>query len=190
MTTDIRPIDGYEFSETETLFMDTNIWLYIHAPHAPNDWKTRIYSKALSRILAAKSLIYIDALVLSEFVNRYARLAFNLRKSAGLAIDFKGYRKSSDFKPVAKDIEISVRKVLKHCQRTESGFSACDIDRLLAKFGEGESDFNDQLMADLCKGKGFKLITHDHDFKECGLSVLTANRKLLIGNSAEETINK
>lgn len=179
MPTDIRPIDTYEFAETETLFVDTNIWLYIYAPQAPRDWKPRIYSKALSKILAAKSQIFIDVLVLSEFINRYARLDFNLRRIAGLAVDFKEYRKSPDFKPVAKDIEISVRHVLKHCQRTESGFSACDIESLLAKFGEGESDFNDQLMVDLCRGKGFKLITHDQDFKDCGLTVLTANGRLL-----------
>lgn len=185
MPTDIQPIDDYKFAETETLFFDTNIWLYIYAPQAPGDWKTKIYSKALSKILAAKSRIFVDQLILSEFINRYARLVFNLRKNAGLSVEFKEYRKSPDFKPVAKDIEVSVRRILKHCQRTESCFSACDIESLLAKFGEGESDFNDQLMVELCKGKGFKLITHDHDFKECGLAVLTANRKLLAGNSAE-----
>ena len=179
MPTDIYPIDTYKFAETETLFVDTNIWLYIYAPQAPGDRRTREYSNALARILAAKSRIFIDALILSEFINRYARLTFNLRKNSGLVIDFKEYRKSSDFKLVAKDIEISVRRVLKHCQRMESGFSTCDIERLLVKFSEGESDFNDQLMVELCKDKGFKLITHDQDFKDCGLTVLTANSRLL-----------
>ncbi|MDD2308026.1 MAG: PIN domain-containing protein [Desulfuromonadaceae bacterium] len=159
--------------------MDTNIWLYVYAPQAPDDWKTRIYSRSLVKILTAKSRIFIDALVLSEFINRYARLAYNLFKAAGSTINFKEYRQSPDFKPVAKDIESSVRRILKHCQRTESSFSDCDINSLLAKYGEGNSDFNDQLMVELCKSKGFKLITHDRDFKDCGVTVLTANNRLL-----------
>ena len=118
-------------------------------------------------------------MVLSEFINRYSRLTYNLFKTAGSTIDFKEYRQSPDFKPVAKDIESSVRRILKHCQRTESGFSDCDINSLLTKFGEGNSDFNDQVMVELCKNKGFKLITHDSDFRDCGVTVLTANNRLL-----------
>ena len=175
----VYPVDSYKFAESDTLFVDTNIWFYVYAPQPPNDWKTRIYSRALGKILTAKCRIFIDALVLSEFINRYARLAYNLFKTAGSTIDFKEYRQSPDFKPVAKDIESSVRRILKHCQRTESGFSDCDIDSLLAKYGNGDSDINDQLMVELCKSKGFKLITHDRDFKNCGVTVLTANNRLL-----------
>lgn len=176
MPTEVFQIDSYEFAESDALFVDTNIWFYIYAPQPPDDWRTRIYSKALAKILSAKSHIYIDALVLSEFINRYGRLAHEL---SGVSIKFKEFRQSPAFKSVAKDIEVSVKGILKHCHRTESGFPECDIDSLLAKFGEGDSDFNDQLMTELCKGKGFKLITHDQDFKECGLTVLTANKRLL-----------
>lgn len=179
MPTDIYRVDSYEFAESDALFFDTNIWLYVYAPQAPDDWRTRIYSKSLGKILTARSRIFIDALVLSEFINRYSRLAFNLFKETGSTIDFKAYRQSPDFKPVANDIESSVRRILKHCQRTESGFSDSDIDSLLAKYGEGDADFNDQLMVELCKRQDFKLITHDRDFKDCGVTVLTANSRLL-----------
>ena len=77
MPTDIYRVDSYEFAESDALFLDTNIWLYVYAPQAPNDWRTRIYSKSLGKILTAKSKIFIDALVLSEFINRYARFAYN-----------------------------------------------------------------------------------------------------------------
>jgi predicted nucleic acid-binding protein len=179
MPTNVYRVDSYEFAESDELFMDTNIWFYVYAPQSPDDRRTRAYSKALAKILTVRSRIFIDAMVLSEFINSYSRLAYNLFKPAGSTINFKEYRQSPDFKPIAKDIESSVRRILKHCQRTESGFSDCDIDSLLSKYGEGNSDFNDQLMVELCKSKGFKLITHDRDFKDCGVTVLTANKRLL-----------
>lgn len=179
MPTEIFRVDSYDFVEADALFIDTNVWLYVYAPQAPDDKRTRVYSRALASILSAKSRIFIDAMVLSEYINRYSRLAYNLFKAAGSTIDFKEYRHSSDFKPVAKDIESSVRRILKHCHRTESGFLNCDINSLLAKYGEGDADFNDQLMVELCKSKGFKLITHDRDFRDCCVTVLTANSRLL-----------
>ena len=69
MPTNFYPVDSYEFAESDALFMDTNIWLYVYAPQAPGDWKTRTYSRSLTKILTAKSRIFIDAMVLSEFIN-------------------------------------------------------------------------------------------------------------------------
>lgn len=178
MPTDVYRVDSYDFSDTDVFFLDTNIWLYVYAPLAPDDWKTRVYSKALSRVLTARSRIFIDSLVLSEFINRYARFQYNLSKDSGSILDFKAYRRSAEFKPVAKEIKATVRRILKHCQITESGFSDCDIDSLLAQYGEGNSDFNDQVMVELCRAKGFKLITHDSDFKGCGVPILTANNRM------------
>jgi predicted nucleic acid-binding protein len=179
MPTDSLSIDTCTFNSDDELFIDTNVWLYLYAPQAPGDWKARVYSRALAKILSAKSRIFIDALILSEFINRYTRLAFNLTKRTGAVIEYKDYRNSAEFKPVAREIEATVRRIMKHCQPTDSGFSSCDLDGLLAEFGRGNSDFNDQVMVELCKANGWKLLTHDGDFKDCGLTVLTANKRLL-----------
>ena len=61
----------------------------------------------------------------------------------------------------------------------ESGFEKLKIDTLLDAYSTGDSDFNDQVIAELCKVKGLTLITHDGDFKGQGISILTANRYLL-----------
>lgn len=179
MPTEVYKIDSYNFSGSDTLFLDANVWFYIYASQAPNDRRVQIYSGAFAKILKAGSRIFIDALILSEFINRYARLAYNLSKEAGSKLEFKEYRNSPEFKPVANAIEATVRRILKHCRKTESGFSVCDIDQLMTKYGEGGSDFNDQIIAELCKARGFKMITHDGDFKEHGLTILTANKRLL-----------
>ena len=68
---------------------------------------------------------------------------------------------------------------MKHCERIENEFAALDIDALMDEFEKGDSDLNDQILAELCKRRNLKLVTHDSDFKDRGLVVLTANKALL-----------
>ena len=177
MKPDTAPVENYDFGPHDELFLDANIWLYIYAPHAPRDRRVEIYSQALDRVLAAQSRVYIDVLVVSEFINTYARIKWRL-----VAPDikrFKEFRKSPDFNPVAQEISDNVNRVLNHCSRIESGFEVLSIGDLLDDYAAGDSDFNDQVITELCKLKGLRLITHDGDFRGQGIPVLTANKHLL-----------
>jgi len=70
-------IEEYTFAAADKLLFDANIWLYIYGPQGnPADQRTRVYSAALAKILAARSRIVLDVLILSEFINRYARLRY------------------------------------------------------------------------------------------------------------------
>lgn len=166
----------YMFRPTDALLVDANVWLYVYGPSAPGDWRARTYSEALGKMLAAKSRICIDVLVLSEFINRYARLEYELH---GAYPTFKDFRQSPDFKPAAQAIAVAARRILQLCARLESGFSTLDITALINEYEQGEADFNDQVLADLCRRNGLKLVTHDGDFEDCGLTLVTANRYLL-----------
>ena len=171
---------NYKFSDGDQLFLDTNIWFYIFGPQEPkyqnNHWM-RIYSRIFQRILKAKSRIYIDVLVLSEFINRYAKLKHDV--DGPQDIKFKTFRTSQDFEPVAQDIVADVQRLLNHCIRIKSDFATLDMDTLLNDYADGDSDFNDQVITEICKNNGFTLITNDSDFKTQEIPILTANRKLL-----------
>jgi predicted nucleic acid-binding protein len=173
-------ISVYPFGPTDELFLDANVWMLVHGPQTPGDPKVAIYSGALARILGAQSRIHIDVLILPEFINTYARLRFHILypKSAARP-NFKQFRNSAAFEPIAKDIADAVRRVLKNCVRTESLFSTVDIDALVNEYEKGNSDFNDQVFTEICRTKGWKLVTDDSDFKGCGVSLVTANRTLL-----------
>ncbi len=180
MTKSAEEIGNYAFKATDELLVDANVWFFVHGPHRPGDPKAAVYSGALARILAAQSRIYVDVLIISEFVNAYARLKYNiLRGRPGVPRDFKQFRKSSTFKAIARDIAADVRKLLANCARVESGFGTLDIESLVTEYGQGNADFNDLVLADLCKSKGFKLVTDDGDFKGKDVVVLTANKRLL-----------
>lgn len=127
--------------------------------------------------MIAESKVYIDALIVSEFINRYSR---QKGKLAGYTSEeFKVFRCSSDFIPVAQGIAASVKKIISQCIRTESSFSTLKINDLLDDYAKGKSDFNDQVITKLCKNRGFTLVTHDGDFDPKNLHILTENNHLL-----------
>jgi predicted nucleic acid-binding protein len=176
----IHPIDGYTFTASDKLLLDANAWLFLYSPqYRPTDRRAKAYSTALKRMLAARCAIFIEAIVLSEFVNVLARLAYNSLPARSRPSDFKAFRKSSSFKPIAKNIADSCRRVLEIAKPIESGFTSLDTADLLRQYESGRSDLNDLLLAHLCRAQGLTLVTDDADFSGSGLTILTANAKLL-----------
>ena len=171
-----RLVTDHAFTPEDKLFLDANIWLYLHSQLKPHGRLINTYSKVFNRIIRAKSEIYIDVLVLSEFINRYARVR---QQIVAPRINFKTFRQSRNFKQVAQDVADDVKKILKDCCLIESGFTTVEMDDLLDEYAAGNSDFNDQIITKLCKSNGLTLITHDGDFRCQDISILTANRRLL-----------
>ncbi len=173
-------ISTYRFRDTDHLLFDTNIWLFLYGPqYGLTDSRVRAYSAAMKSVLTGRSHILIDALVLSEFVNAMARFAYNTLPTKPRPRDFKAYRSSSIFKPVAKSIADACRRILAQAGRTDSGFPSLNIETTLSDYETGKVDFNDQILVELCKSKNFTLVTDDSDFKGMGLTILTENRRLL-----------
>jgi len=178
MTNNRFPVESYPFRQNDELFLDANVWLFIYGPENPQNERTAAYSRALQKILCAKSKIYIDVLVVSEFVNTFARTNFKIFPN--YHNEFKKFRKSSDFKPIAETIADRIRRILGHCSRIDSGFDLLDIDGLINEYARGDSDLNDQIIVELCLRLGLKLITHDADFQGQKIPIITANKKLLV----------
>ena len=66
-------IADHYFDSQDKLFIDTNIWIYIHGLNGPKNPLAKIYSQALKKMIDSKSKIYIDILIISEFINYYAQ---------------------------------------------------------------------------------------------------------------------
>lgn len=176
----IHPIEGYTFTASDKVLLDANAWLFLYSPqYRSTDRRAKAYSTALKRMLDSRCAIFIDAIVLSEFVNVLARLAYNSLPARNRPADFKAFRKSSSFKTTAKSIADLCRRILKVAARIESGFTTLDPSALIAKYETGKSDLNDLLLAELCSAQGLTLMTDDADFRGCGVRILTANARLL-----------
>lgn len=175
MTCSASNVANYDFTADDELFLDTNIWLFIHGSQKPSDEKTSIYSTAFRRILEAKSRIYIDILIVSEYINVYVRQRARLVSN----VQFKTFRNTPEFKPIAQDAAKNSKLMLDSCLHIENRFRELDINTMVNEYAGGRYDFNDLVIEGLCKNRGLKLITDDGDFKDRGISVLTANKNLL-----------
>lgn len=179
MTTRVNktiPIGHYNFKSADKLLLDTNVWLLLYGPQNPTDPRVKTYSSAFSKILEAKSNIYIDVLIVSEFINTYSRQKYNLL--ANLGETFKNFRKSKEFKPVACEIADMVKRIIKHCSQVNNDFEKLSVKELIDEYAAGASDFNDQILTELCKKEKLTLVTDDSDFKGQEISILTANKKM------------
>jgi len=174
MLTEILDVRTYKFKREDRVLLDANIWIYIHGPDA-RGWKTEVYSAALKRIRLAQSAIHVDLLVLSEFMNRYARIHQGYSRKK----EFKEFRGSPEYGIVAKSIAAAARRIIKLCHLVTDGFEAVDIGKLIDTFELECADFNDLVIAETCRSENLMLVTHDGDFRESGITILTASPALL-----------
>jgi predicted nucleic acid-binding protein len=174
-------ISAYSFSGDDNLFFDTNIWMYLYGPQGnPSDPLTQVYSSALARAANAKSHIWVDVLIISEFINRFARMEYDIQyPNKAQRPSYKQFRNSPVFLPISQAIVGAVRNIMKFTARIESGFSSLDINALLNEFETVPSDFNDQVLIGLCITNSLQLVTHDFDFKGKGVNILTANPRII-----------
>ncbi len=179
MQSKIIPIATYAFTSGDSFFIDANIWIFMYGRQEPGDRRIHIYSNALREILTKGCKIFVDVLILSEFINRYARIEHGFAKSQGAPENFKNFRNSSAFQPAARGIASACRSILKNCVRTESLFERVDIEAVLNDYESQHRDFNDQILSEICGKKKLLMISDDSDFRDLGVNLLTANKKLL-----------
>jgi len=169
---------SHAFTASDAILPDANIWLYLNGPAAnPAGWSVKTYSAVLANILGARSRLFLDVLVLGEFINRFARL--EMKRLQPGQNDFKTFRSSGDFPSVAAAIKYQTGQIIAICQPINHPFAEWDLPQLLSDFAVGGADWNDQLLIENCRKHGLAPLTNDGDFTEGGISVFTANNKLL-----------
>lgn len=172
-------------SSSNPVFFDANVWLSIYAPPSKEDeyWKGE-YTKVLNRIVNGKVPVLLDATVVSEYINRYCRIEFEAYMGASSKLTFKQFRESRPdyYRPIAKEAADYVKEILDLplIKRVNGDFEAMDLPGMLADFEQGESDWNDQQIVDLCQRNKCSLLTNDADFRDAtDVNILTCNGKLL-----------
>jgi len=177
----VKRLLQYSFSASDRLFFDTNVWLHLYGPLSFSlDPRAKVYSAAFKVILQKECKIFLDVLVLSEFVNVIARHGYNAKyPNPRGRPSFKAYRNSAAFNVVAKEITQACRRMSSESQYVDTDLSSFDVENLYCQFERGGEDFNDLALSELCRRQNLKFVTDDGDFKGHGLTILTENLKLL-----------
>ena len=174
-----RDAATYYFQAGEHILIDANIWLYLLPPAAqPAPAWAATYSGVFSRLLRAKAEPVVDALILSEFLNRYVRIEYDASWRAAYP-KFKDFRKSADGVAVMQAAVAEVAQILKSSAPFDTLLANIDMPAVLAAVQSGAMDFNDGLLIENCRINGWKLLTHDGDMIVGGIDLLTNNNKLL-----------
>lgn len=74
----IHDIKTYAPFSSDVFFFDNNVWMFLFCPIANYEkQKQKIYSNFFNKVNTAKSCIWINSLVLSEFCNAWLRIVYN-----------------------------------------------------------------------------------------------------------------
>jgi predicted nucleic acid-binding protein len=172
----VHSIESYNFPVGKGYFFDTNIWLYIYGPISWPDQRSDVYSRALKKIRDSKGTIYINCMIISEFINTFSRIEFKQQSEFSR---YKEFRNSLRYRAIAQDIAYNVKKIFKSTLDCDPEHQTISFPEVMDLFEQGKYDFNDLLFAQVCRAKGLIFVTHDKDFSELGVEILTANEKLV-----------
>lgn len=181
----IRDIARARLRSNRPVMFDTNIWLSIY-PATSNSTEERYsqdYTAFLGKLIKWNIPIVSTLVVLGEYVNRFARIEYEVYSQAYKDVSYKDYRSSDDFKHAAREISSSVKDILKtpgmDFKWIEAG--TVDIHALVDDFSQGLLDFNDSYLGRVCAKNDWPLVTNDRDFRAGvdGLEIWTASPILL-----------
>ncbi len=180
MATVVKTKDIDILNKNSKILFDANIWIYLFCDIANyNEFLKVKYSAAFKMLLKNRFSIFIDFSVMSEFVNRYLRIAYNnYRNGNGLSDEFKykQYRKTDDFKEAWKNVCNIVRnKILPYASTVNFEYNKDSLLELL-NLDNYNTDFNDNHIINLCRANNMYLLTNDADFMDTSIKIITENQ--------------
>lgn len=173
-------VKDHKVSPTASYIFDTNIWIFLFAPIAGSQQnKQEMYSRLLSEIRSRGATIWINSLIVSEYVNAVLRLAFKQWKNVNsrYGADFKhDFRPTADYKSALFDVKTQVANILSICERRPDDFNSINIGAIINSMST-TCDFGDAMIVDVCnRNREIRLVTDDSDITgaELPFTVVTA----------------
>ncbi|MDR1285423.1 MAG: PIN domain-containing protein [Campylobacteraceae bacterium] len=145
------------------IFFDANILIFLFAPSFISTKKHKQYSYIFNILLENKNEIYVNSVVISEFINRCLRIDFEKKFPNKSKRNYKkDYRNSNDYKEI---FNIILKQLEKFFQlgaiQINDNFSTFNISK---ECKNTNLDFNDLIIAKNVLDNNLKLLTDDKDF--------------------------
>lgn len=150
--------------------VDTNILLYLFGDEklSTETPKIKSLSGKFNIALNAGCNVYVPAMVIGEFVNRFHKLRFNAlkKKKNNNKLEYKrDYRNTEEYISNNKFIVNTIKNtILDRCKIINDGFENANIDKIFAV--NENQEFNDNLLIDIANRNNLYLISADIDTKK------------------------
>lgn len=160
--------NAYKINSSDNVFLDTNILIFLFSPDfvSSNDYQVDTYSKIFEILVEKQNNMYVNSLVISEFLNRCLRIDFNKNFQVdNNAKHYKNdYRGSKEYKQTLKILLKLLHKMLNvfKIQQLDDGFSKFETITEFEK--SDELDFNDLVISRTVLNQNLKLLSDDRDF--------------------------
>lgn len=176
----VERIGNFKVKSGDYFFFDNNVWMFLFSPiSGVNSYQQKVYSGLLREIQSARATIFINSLVVSEYINRSLRLNYSLWrdrqfKSGNTSTDYKrNYRPTEDFNAAQREAYDEMSDILSIALRKPDDFNALNLDDVMNANG---MDFNDAYYANFCRLNRLILVTDDRDLQNSllDITILTA----------------
>jgi len=159
----------YKIDKKDKVFIDTNILIFLFSPDfvSSREYQVEKYSKILELLIVNNNELYINSLVISEFINRCLRIDFekNFQDNNRTKNFKRDYRNSDSYVKTLRIIKKEIKKFLKlNVKQIHDSFDKIDILEELEHLDK--LDFNDLMIVKSIETYGLKLLSDDGDFRD------------------------
>jgi len=182
---------SHSVKNQEKYFLDANIWLKVLAPKNKLTYKDKGYLLFFEKLVNnTKVRIVVPALVISEVINRIIRevhykkhLIAEAKKTPGFT-EPDGYyknvfRNTEDYRIAYNLICDDIKSYSTSIDLVNDEFGTTFKFKHVMSNPPTSLDFNDYYYYNLCKKKGYILVTDDKDFWVKDVQVVTMSETLL-----------
>lgn len=164
--------DTHIFEKKNKYIVDTNVLLSLYGNKKYNQQietnkKLKKAVQYYNRALAQKCTIYVPAIVISEFVNRFLTECWNefQKKNPGKKLDKKkDYRNTKHYEKDCQYIkEVIEKEILSVLKPISDDFDKLPLNQM---FKLDEDDFNDRLVIHIANKNNLYVISADVDIKK------------------------
>lgn len=125
-----------QVGEQDKYFFDTNVWMFLFAPLACSKfYKQKTYSSLLKEIMSRNATIWINSLVVAEYVNAVLKLEFKqwMKRNKLTNADFKhDFRPTNEYLVALSEVKNQVSDILSIATRRPDDFHVVDVDKLIS----------------------------------------------------------
>lgn len=176
----VEKIRDFKVCSGDCFFFDNNVWMYLFSPiSGVNEYQQREYGKLLRDIRVARATVFINSLIVSEYISRSLRLNHSLWRdrvirSGGRFVDYKkDYRPTPEFETARREAYGEMADILSIALRKPDDFNALNLDDVMDARG---MDFNDAYYVTFCKLNRLIMVSDDKDLQltPLDITILTA----------------